>query len=635
MYRRYFLQKYSSCPLVRETQRRTIKILAGFLIFTSAWTFSCAAEESSGTHDVIVYGGTPAGCAAAMSAADAGRTVLLVEPTSRLGGMLTNGLSHTDFRTFESLTGLYLRFTQRVQDYYVATYGEGSPQTMNFRGTHAEPKVNLLVLKSMLADRPRILVLEGNRLDGVTMNENGDRIVSIRVTDDKNRSQTFAGGVFIDGSYEGDLMAAAGVPYHVGREGRDEYNESLAPETEDDQVQGYNFRLIMTTNEANRVPPLEPPGYDRADFVDVLPLLKAGKIRSVFARWSGCLYKAQLPELPNGKYDINDVSHGLVRLSLPQINNDWTDGDVATRQRIFDEHVRHNVGLLYFMQTDSAVPATFREEALRWGFCKDEFTENNYLPLQLYVREARRMMGAYIFTENDTNYAEGDARSVLRTDAIAQGDYGPNCHGTGHKGPRIGGKHTGEFYKKVAPYQIRYAVLTPRKSDCVNLLSPGAPSSSHVGFCALRLEPIWMSLGEAAGYAAAIAVGEKLDVQDVPVEQIQDKLHSSGAATIYVTDVLPGHSDFAAVQWWGTLGGLHGLAPTPEEPGQRGKQLDGQYYEAYPSHAAQLDSKLEEAIRTRWNQLAEKHGVTSDETNRAATRGAFIRAAYKQYAEAQ
>src|SRR3954462_12894839 len=150
---------------------------------------------------------------------------------------------------------------------------------------------------------------------------------------------------------------------------------------------------------------------------------------------------------PNGKYDINDVSAGIVRLSLPGENLGWPDGDAAARLKIFNEHLRWEVGLMYFLQNDAAVPANIRNEAREFGWCKDEFVETNHLPPQLYVREARRMVGRYVFTEHDTDAAPGDARSAPRPDAIAMGDYGPNCHGTSHEGSKFGGKHTGEFYK--------------------------------------------------------------------------------------------------------------------------------------------------------------------------------------------
>ena len=246
------------------------------------------------------------------------------------------------------------------------------------------------------------------------------------------------------------------------------------------------------------------------------------------------------------------------------------------------------------------------------------------MPPQLYVREARRMVGVRIFTQRDREHAPGDARAVLHRDAIAMGDYGNNCHGTAHEGPRFGGKHTGEFYNPLPPYQIPYATLLPPDVD--NLLVPMAASSSHVGFCTLRLEPIWMSLGQAAGHAAALALQNDLAVQDVPVSRLQRRLHAQGSATIYVSDVLPEHPDFAAVQWWGTQGGLHGLEPMPARPGQRGPKIHGQYYQANPGHAAELDRPLDEATRARWSQLFMLEDMAS-----LATRGDWIRAAYQAH----
>jgi hypothetical protein len=275
------------------------------------------------------------------------------------------------------------------------------------------------------------------------------------------------------------------------------------------------------------------------------------------------------------------------------------------------------------------VPAKIREEAASWGWCRDEFTDNAHLPPQIYVREARRMTGLRVFTEKDTDHAPNDVRAVLQTDSIAMGDYGPNCHGTGHEGSRFGGKHTGEFYKKVPPYQIPYGTIVPQ--DVENLFVPVAASSSHVGFCALRLEPIWMSLGEAAGHAAYLTRAERTIAQRVNVAKLQARLHKEGAATIYVSDVPPGHADFAAVQWWGTQGGLHGLAPKPSEPGERGENIAGQYFEAFPNHEAGLEKLLDESIRTKWMALATKLELPEGKLPAAdgkATRGEWIRAAW-------
>jgi hypothetical protein len=617
-----------------------------------------AASLRADDFDVLVYGATPGGIAAALAAAEDGERVLLVEPTAHVGGMMTNGLTHPDFRTFEGLTGAFRKFSQLVETHYRETYGPDSPQVKeSLRGTQVEPKVNLAIFEKLLAAQPRLTVQREWTLDRVKSSSDADgdapgRVRTVEIAlfaDVRGEYHSVAARFFIDGTYEGDLMAAAGVPYRVGREGRDEYGESLAPEEADTQLQAYNFRLCMTRDPANRVTPKPPAGYDREEFVGVLPLLADGRLKQIFGTTPTAIFKAQIPFLPNGKFDINDMSRGPVRLSLPGENDDWPDGGAGvgaraandgvvapfsrfglreSRERVFETHRRWQLGLLHFLQSDEAVPAKFRDEAREWGWCRDEFADNGHVPEQLYVREARRMIGQYIFTEKDTDAAEGDARSVLRRDAIAMGEYGPNCHGTAHEGFEFGGRHTGEFYKAVAPYQIPYGVLLPR--DFENLLVPVAMSASHVGFCALRLEPIWMSLGEAAGHAAHLAHAGKTNVTRISVPALQAKLHATGAATIYASDVLPGHPDFAAVQWWGTAGGLHGLAPAPEKPGQRGKNIIGQYYEAFPQHTAGLDEKLAAATAVRWRKLALELGLAAESlpAEGTSTRGEWIRAAW-------
>ncbi len=580
---------------------------------------------------VVVYGATPAGIAAALAAGEEGESVLLVEPTSSIGGLVTSGLSHTDIRTFESITGTFLDFTRRVEAHYQATYGNDSPQTRNCeRGIFGEPSVNLLIFESMLAEQPRVEVIRQTRLVDVTKRD-GRTIESVTLTDANGKRSVVSARLFIDASYEGDLMAAGGVQWRLGRESREEYGESLAPPEADDQLQAYNFRLVMTRIPENRVMPLAPAGYRREDFLAVLDVLSDGRIERIFGYPSKCLFKAHEPPLPNGKYDINDVSNGIVRLSLPGVNREWPSGDATTRERIFNEQLRDQVGLLYFIQNDDAVPREFREEARQWGWCRDEFQESGHLPPQLYVREARRMKGLYTFTEQDTDHAPDDARAVLHTDSIAMGDYGPNCHGTAHEGPRFAGRHTGEFYKPVVPYQIPYGVLVPIDVD--NLLVAGAVSASHVGFCALRYEPIWTSLGQAAGHAAHLAIEQGCPAADVPVTLLQLRLHAHGSATTYVSDVPPAHADFTAVQWWGLHGGWHGLNPQPEKPGQRGRNLHGQYFAAFPNHASELDQELDAATWKRWsgiaNHLELKVSGEPSSANRL-TRGDFLRALWTQ-----
>ena len=596
------------------------------LFFPAAAVPAGGAEHRSS--DVVIYGATPAGIAAAVAAAAADRSVVLVEPTARIGGMVTHGLSHTDFHSFEAINGPFLRFSQRVVDHYAKTYGGDSQQVRDcWRGTHGEPSVNLLVFEQMLAELPSVTVLTNHRLVAATVQH--DRVTAVRFAVPDAGELTISPRVVIDASYEGDLLAAAGVPFRVGREARDEYGESLAPATADDALQGYNFRLCMTQQPENRLAVPVPEGYRREDYAAVIPLVEAGKFSSAFGYpGSRFMLKAHLPGLPNGKRDINDVSKGLVRLSLPGRNRDYPEADLATRRRIEKEHLDWQLGLIHFVQTDPALPQAFREEAATWGLCRDEFVETNHLPAQIYVREARRMVGMHVYTEADTEYAPEDARSRLHRNAIAIGEYSHNCHGTGHAGPLIGGRHTGEFYKAVAPYQIPYGVIVPRKVQ--NLLAPVACSASHVGFCALRLEPIWMSLGEAAGLAADRALAKNVPVQEVEVQTLQKRIWSRGGATIHVSDVPPEDPDFTAVQRWGMLGGWHGLEPPPAKPGTRGKPIVSQYFEAFPGHAAKLDEPLSAVVRDHWTALVRQQGLPAPKS--AATRGDWIREVFRQSA---
>ncbi len=596
----------------------------------------CSALTLAET-EVLIYGATPSGISAAVAVATEGHEVLLVEPTKRIGGLVTSGLSHTDFHSRESLSGAFLDFAQRVQKHYEKTYGPDSQQLKDCDGgVFAEPKVNLAVFEQILAEWPKIKVLHQHVLKSVEMNSAESRIQSMTFADANDAEVTINAKVVIDASYEGDLMAMAGVPWRAGREAQGEYRETLAPAVRDDQLQAYNFRFIMTQDPANRVAPQAPAGYRREDFTDVLTAFESGQIDKIFDYPRRCIFKAHQPPLPNGKYDINDVSGGLVRLSLPGQSLKWPNGTAIERQQIYAEHLRDQVGLLYFLQNDEAVPEKFRRKAQQWGWCRDEFIETNHLPPQLYVREARRMIGRRVFTQRDSEHAPGDARAFLHPDSIAMGDYGNNCHGTYHEGPRFSGKHSGEFYNPVPPYQIPYGTLL--SNDVENLLVPTAASSSHVGFCALRLEPIWMSLGQAAGHAAAISIQKTLTVQDVPIAPLQHKLHTAGSATVYVSDVLPSHPDFEAVQWWGTAGGLHGLSPMPEKPGQRGKNLHGQYFEANPGHTADLTSTLSADLAKRWTALAIIAGLPVNAVPRnssATTRGNFIRETYRNWKAAE
>ncbi len=594
-------------------------------VFCAAVPLRSAAAEAS--PDVIVYGSTPAGIAATVAAARAGRTVVLVEPTARIGGMMTNGISYTDFRSFESLSGFFLEFARRVEADYRTRYGADSAQVKDsFRGTHGEPSVNLRVFAQMLAEQPRVRVVTGRALARVELSDfvrGRRRLVAAHFTDPAGASLRVAARQFIDATYEGDLMAAAGESYHIGRESRAQYGEPLAGNAQgeaDGQVQGYNLRLIMTERADNKLMPVAPEGYRREDFAGVLPLFASGRLKKVFSPDHDGIYRAHMMRLPNEKWDVNDTPRAPVRLSLPELNDAYPDGDAATRARIVREHFYQNLGLLYFLQNDPAMPAAMQADARRFGWCKDEFTETGGVAMQIYIREARRLVGQHVFTGNDTKNSAGDARTLLRSDAIAVGDYVHNCHGTGRTGTRFDGQHEGEFYHNVPPYQIAYGVIVPQKTE--NLLVPVACSASHFGFSALRLEPIWAALGQAAGHAAHLAFERNAPVQGLDVPSLQRRLHADRAATIYFSDVPPDSRDFAAAHWWALRGGFHGLAPdTQPAP----KSIGSQYTEAFPGHAAELDAPLLPELRARWTALLPR-GVTPPAN--VATRGDWVRGVY-------
>ncbi len=637
-------------PLTRSGRQRKMGRAAGCLVpllalpaalLLASWLRAAESREC----DLLVYGGTPAGIGAAVAAADEGRSVLLVEPHSFVGGLVSNGLTHTDFRSLESLTGVWHEFNRRVVAHYAGIHGPDSEQVAaSYFGNFAEPKVNRLVFEEMLADRG-VEVVTRHLLDGVAGTRSiPSTILSARfVPSDGGAPLDVRARVYVDASYEGDLMARAGVRHVVGREDEAAYGEPVAravPPGGDGRVQGYNFRWCVT-NAPDRLPAPQPEGYDRTEFLPLLDLYADGRLTHVFgvqgsaglelpdglvAVTTRAPFKLQPPLLPNGKADINDMSRGVVRLSMPDINDAYPEADEEERRRIVAEHERYQVGMLHFLQHDEAVPEAVRQDALSWGFCGDEWPDHGHLPEQIYVREARRMVGRHVFTQNDTRLGPDDVRIPLVSESIAIGDYSHNCHGTGREGTRFEGRHTGEFYERNAPYQIAYGTLVP--NEVWNLLVPVAASASHVGFGALRLEPVWTAMGHAAGLAAHLALAmERPEVQAVDVAALQALLHRQGAATLYVSDVPPGHSDFEAVQWMGTLGGWHGLARPEGGSHPDWTTRFGQYAEPYPGHAAELDRPADEALLARWREVlpAERHAMLDPATALGKTRGELLR----------
>ncbi|MGQ0609293.1 MAG: FAD-dependent oxidoreductase, partial [Chloroflexota bacterium] len=363
-------------------------------------------------------------------------------------------------------------------------------------GLRHEPHVAADVFDRML-DEAGISVETGSRMASVEMD---GTVVRAMVLHDGTRIE---GARFIDATYEGDLLAAAGIPYRIGREASDEYGESLGVDVADDKVQAYTYRLCVTDRADNRIPIESPDTYDRAAFVPVLDHL-GDDLESVVSR----------VEIPGGKWDLNNrdpFSTDAVGLGWG-----WAMASADERAEIADEHRDHVAGFLAFLATDRAVPEPIRREASALGLCADEWEANGAWPPQLYVREARRMVGDYVLSQWDL---ENDP---IKSEPIALGTYRVDSHAV----DRVDGQLEGVLNLRIGPYAIPYRSIIPRGTDATNLLVPVALSATHVAFSSLRMEPTWMATGEAAGVAAAMDAGS---VQEVSRAMLDERLRERGA----------------------------------------------------------------------------------------------------------
>ncbi len=607
-------------------------------ILLSAWWMVTGAFGQENRYDVVVYGATPAGISAAVNAASEGATVGLFEASSHLGGLVSGGMSNTDFKTFEAVQGTYREFMNRVVAYYTNKYGKDSPQVKNcYHGAWYEPHVAQHVFKEMLAEYPKIWVELNYRLETVKKQTKGKRskLQAIRLRNlVMNQTVEVQAKVFIDATYEGDLMAAAGCPYRVGRESRSEYGELFAgvkyyrdkqfltksSGAGDHKIQCYNFRICMTNVPENRIPIEKPNGYQRKDYLSLLAWLKSGEVTSVD---EGVV---RFTEIPNGKVDVNDLMYSPFSLRLVGENYAWPEGSPAVRQQIFERHKTYSLGLFYFLQHDPDVPPTIQQEALQWGLPKDEFEAYDHFPPVLYVREARRLLGDYVITEHHTQPDTNSVRAPVSPDAIAICDYSMDSHGNGPEIPYHPGVTEGVFNAFVVPYQISYQVMLPPTID--GLLVPVAVSASHVAFSSLRMEPTWVALGQATGLAAAQSVARGKEVRTIDVAQLQKSLYEAGAITVYTSDVFPDSPYFTAVQYFGTRGYFHHLPEYEDVPylgrGQKG-ELPGQWIEAYPYHAVSPEKKMTKKLSDIWLRQANVKSETAGfAESKNLTRGEFL-----------
>jgi hypothetical protein len=481
---------------------------------------ACRASEAPVKAEVIVYGGTPAGVMAAVAAARLGHTVALIDINAHVGGVVSGGLVATDIGDRATVGGLADDFFKRVEAYYVTTYGAASQQAKACRnGIVFEPKVAEIVFERMLSEQaPRITRFPRNRYASVALD--GSRVATLTTEDlVTHGTRTFEGGVFIDASYEGDLMAGAHVPYRVGRESRAEYGETLAgvsagPKAQhglgDHRTMAYNYRVAVTPTTTNRVLFPKPEHYDPSPFrATDGERAKKGRIASF-----GEFFTTTNKVGPNGKFDANWCD-------FVGNSEGYAEGDWATRERIAGRVRDYFQSRLYYVQNDPELPEAFRAETRTWGLPKDEFADNGHFPFQLYVREARRMIGRYVLSEKDLT------QQRYKVDGVCAGSYGVDCHTVQEvlNEGKLEKDHT--RHVSLSNYAIPYACLTPVETD--NLLVPVCLSATHVAYCSLRMEPVYMMLGHAAGDAAHLVLKEKTSVQHVDTGKLRGLLQEEGA----------------------------------------------------------------------------------------------------------
>ncbi len=529
---------------------------AGFLSVHAHAQDSKASNADATSADVIVYGSTPGGFCAAIAAAREGASVILLEPTDHVGAMNTGGLSHCDSNQMvrSTLMGLFDEWHTRVVKDYTdrglkAPYNPAKKDQSRWT---FEPHVAMRVTTKML-DEAGVTVLTERYLKSVT--KDGLRIKSL-IT----KNGTFTARTFVDGTYEGDLMAAAGVDWTIGRECRDEYGESLAGKqypkkkmningfnddgkllpllTTDDagaddagdrNIMTYSFRLCLTTNPKNRVPMPKPDNYDPARFEVIRRYLKAGGASVGFDAYalpaSQIVGIGTLP-LPNRKFDGNNSIGRQFSTGLVGGAKDWHSADEAGRKKIWEAHKQYTLEFIHFLTTDPAVPKAIRDKYAKFGLCKDEFASYDHFSPALYVRESRRMKGLYVISQKDI------LEEPKKDDPIAISSFPIDSHDVQRVALKGGGViNEGTIFpvrnqklRQGYAYHVPYRSILPKPEQCDNLLVPVALSCTHVGISSLRIEGAWMVIGQGAGVAAALAAKNDVAVQKLKYAKLREQL---------------------------------------------------------------------------------------------------------------
>ncbi len=553
-----------------------------FLLYAGVACLMLAACKPK--YDVCIYGGSAAGIVAAYSAAQMGLNVVVIEPTARFGGLTTGGLGQTDIGNKQVVKGLALQFYRKLGAHY------GNLENWVF-----EPSAAAEIMNEYLS-HPRITAINGYHL--VDACKEGTDIRSIRVACDKD-TLSFMAPWFIDCSYEGDLMAASGVEYRVGREDNSEYGETwngvhmrhlhqfpdgvdpfvipgdpesgllwgisdqkLKPQgTGDSLVQAYNFRICLTDSLENMIPIEKPDAYDPSRYELLIRLYDAQPdqrdINQYFI-WS---------PMPGRKTDVNNRS--AFSTDMIGMNYDYPEGTWEQRQEIIKAHKDYTLGLLYFTAHDERIPAVIREFVAKWGLPKDEYIETGHWTPQLYVRESRRMVGEYVATQADCENAR------VAPDGIAMAAYTMDSHNC----QRIVVVNDGKYMVKNEgdveiygglPYPISYRSLTPKREQCTNLLVPVCCSASHIAYGSIRMEPVFMGMGQAAGLAVAFAKYKGLSrIQDVDYRDIVHILETDPFQNGTYPDIIMDDASIEPVPGWEkvAMDGSYGPSCFTGEPG--------------------------------------------------------------------
>lgn len=554
-----------------------------FAFLITLFLFSLAATSQSAQYDIVVYGGTSSGVAAAIQSSRMGKSTVLIEPSNRIGGLTTGGLGQTDIGNKQAIGGISREFYENIKTYYDDSanwkwqkkedYKDGG-QTQTKEGENTmwtfEPSAALAVYQNMIAKENITLVYNErlNRKNGV-VKTNG-KIESIEMESGK----VFTAKVFIDATYEGDLMASSGVTYTLGRESNTQYGETLngvqanmintsltgivskngynhnfvpgvdpyvikgdsrsglLPNVQDKpglegrgdkKIQAYCFRMCLTDIPENRIPFKKPANYNEIDYELLLRNYEArtGPIREMYSYGSSLLPWIN-SSMPNRKTDTNNkfgFSTDYIGMSY-----DYPEASYNEREKIVEVHRNYQMGLMWTLANHPRIPIEVREEASKWGTTKDEFERADGWQQQLYIREARRMVSDYVMTQKN---CEG---LLTPEDAIGLAAYGMDSHNVQRYVDANGfvqneGNVEAHDFE---PYPVSYGSLVPKKEECENLIVPVCLSASHIAFGSIRMEPVFMVLGQSAATAAGLAIEKETGVQEVPYAALRERLLKDG-----------------------------------------------------------------------------------------------------------